>query len=56
METGLLNSFIKVRFMGEDDLLMLRHGKIYNARILKKGGTELLMKLMRNTHTRLIFL
>lgn len=37
METGLSNSSIKVRFIGEDDLLMLRHGKIYNARILKKG-------------------
>ena len=28
---------IKVRFVGEDDPLMLREGKVYTARILQKG-------------------
>lgn len=40
METGLLmmiNSMIKVKYVGEDNPLALRHGKIYNARTLKKG-------------------
>ena len=39
METGLLmiNSKIKVRFIGQDDPLSLRNGKIYDARILKKN-------------------
>ncbi len=32
----MVNDRIKVRFMGEDDPLMLRHGKVYDARILKK--------------------
>lgn len=37
MGTGLLmiNSIIKVKFIGEDDPLSLRNGKIYNARVLK---------------------
>ena len=40
METGLLkmiNSKIKVKFIGEDDKLSLRNNKIYEARILKKN-------------------
>ena len=39
METGLLkiNSMIKVRYIGEDDPLSLRNGKVYDARVLKKG-------------------
>lgn len=39
MGTGLLmiNSKIKVRFIGQDDPLSLRNGKIYDARILKKN-------------------
>ena len=40
METGLLkmiNSKIKVKFIGEDDKLSLRNNKIYDARILKKN-------------------
>ena len=39
METGLLKiySMIKVRFIGEDDPLSLRNGKVYDARVLKKG-------------------
>lgn len=38
--TGLLmkiNSVIKVKYIGEDDPLALLNGKIYDARILKKG-------------------
>ena len=39
METGLLkiNSMIKVKYIGEDDPLALRKGKVYDARVLKKG-------------------
>ncbi len=40
METGslkMINSKIKVKFIGEDDPLSLRNGKIYEARILKKN-------------------
>lgn len=40
METGSLmkiNSIIKVKFIGEDDPLSLRNGKIYDARVLKKN-------------------
>lgn len=40
METGslkMINRIIKVKFTGEDDPLSLRHGKIYDARILKKN-------------------
>lgn len=40
METGslkMINSIIKVKFIGEDDPLSLRKGKIYDARILKKN-------------------
>ena len=39
METGSLkiNDMIKVKYIGEDDPLSLRNGKIYDARILKKG-------------------
>lgn len=38
-ETGLLmiNSTIKVEYIGENDPLSLLNGKIYDARILKKG-------------------
>ena len=32
-----INDFIKVKFIGKDNPLALRHGKIYNARILKKN-------------------
>jgi hypothetical protein len=28
---------VKVRFIGEDDPLALRTGKVYEARVLKKG-------------------
>ncbi len=39
MGTGSLkiNSRIKVRYIGEDDPLSLRKGKVYEARILKKN-------------------
>ena len=40
MGTGLLmkiNSIIKVKYIGEDDPLALLNGKIYDARVLKKG-------------------
>lgn len=39
METGSLkkNDMIKVKYLGEDDPLSLLNGKIYDARILKKG-------------------
>lgn len=39
MGTGLLktNDVIKVKFLGKDNPLSLLNGKIYNARILKKG-------------------
>ena len=40
METGslkMINSKIKVKFIGDDDPLSLRNGKIYEARILKKN-------------------
>lgn len=32
-----VNTFVKVKFLGEDDPLALLHGKVYNARVLKKG-------------------
>lgn len=32
-----MNEAIKVRYIGEDNPLALRNGKIYEARILKKG-------------------
>ena len=32
-----MNEKIKVRYIGEDNPLALRKGKIYEARILKKG-------------------
>lgn len=39
MEIGSLktNDRITVRFIGEDDPLALRHGKVYDGRVLKKG-------------------
>ena len=40
METGLskmIDDKINVKFIGEDDPLSLRNGKVYNARVLKKG-------------------
>lgn len=40
MGTGLLmkiNQVVKVKYIGEDDPLMLLNGKIYQARVLKKG-------------------
>ena len=40
METGSskkINTVVKVKFIGKDDPLSLRNGKIYDARILKKG-------------------
>ena len=33
----LINSVVKVRYIGENDPLSLLYGKIYDARILKKG-------------------
>ena len=32
-----INSKIKVKYIGEDNPLALRNGKVYTARILKKG-------------------
>ena len=32
-----VNDTIKVKYVGEDDPLSLRNGKVYEARILKKG-------------------
>ena len=32
-----INDRVKVRFLGEDDPLMLLHGKVYEARVLKLG-------------------
>ena len=32
-----INDRIKVRYIGEDDPLTLRNGKVYTARILQKG-------------------
>lgn len=40
METGLskkINEIIKVKYIGADDPLSLRNGKIYHARVLKKS-------------------
>lgn len=40
MEIGLskmINEKIKVKYIGTDDPLSLRNGKIYEARVLKKG-------------------
>lgn len=33
----MINSIIKVKYIGENDPLSLLKGKIYDARILKKG-------------------
>lgn len=32
-----INDRVKVRFLGPDNPLALRHGKIYEARVLKLG-------------------
>lgn len=32
-----INEKVKVKFIGEDDPLSLREGKVYEARLLKKG-------------------
>ena len=32
-----INDVIKVKYIGKDDPLSLRHGKVYDARILKKN-------------------
>lgn len=40
MESGLLKSkpkYIRVKFIGEDDPLALRHGKVYDAIVGQKG-------------------
>ena len=41
MRTGIgimkINDYLKVKYIGEDDPMSLRRGKIYYARILKKG-------------------
>ena len=41
MEMGIgsmkINDKIKVKFIGKDDPLALRHGKVYDARVLKLG-------------------
>lgn len=40
METGLskkVNEKINVKYIGADDPLSLRNGKVYKARVLKKG-------------------
>lgn len=41
METGsktmIINSKIKVKYIGENDPLSLLNGKVYTARVLKKG-------------------
>ncbi len=31
------NSIVRVKYIGEDNPLSLRHGKIYEARVLQKG-------------------
>ena len=38
-ETGLfpINSLIKVKYLGPDDPLMLKHNKVYSARVLKRN-------------------
>lgn len=38
-ETGSwkVNDYVQVKFIGKDDPLALRTGKIYTARVLKKG-------------------
>lgn len=38
----MMNDMLKVKFIGEDDPLMLRNGKIYDARVLKpdKKGND----------------
>ena len=33
----MMNEKIRVRYIGEDDPLSLRRGKIYTARVLQKG-------------------
>ena len=33
----MINDRIKVRYIGEDDPLSLRKGKVYDARVLKKN-------------------
>lgn len=40
METGLskkINGKVMVKYLGADDPLSLRNGKIYEARVLRKG-------------------
>ena len=33
----MIKDVVKVKYIGEDDPLALRKGKIYDARVLKKG-------------------
>ena len=42
------NSVVRVKYIGEDNPLSLRYGKIYEARVLQKTGLGWLMKQMRN--------
>ncbi len=32
-----INDMLKVKYIGEDNPLSLRNGKVYDARVLKKG-------------------
>lgn len=32
-----INDYVKVKYLGEDNPLSLRTGKVYDARILKRG-------------------
>lgn len=34
---SMINNVVYVKFLGEDDPLALRNGKVYTARILQKG-------------------
>ena len=40
MGVGLLmkiNDVVRIKYLGDDDPLSLRHGKIYDGRVLKQG-------------------
>jgi len=39
LETGSwkINQMVKVKYIGEDDPLSLRNGKVYDARVLRKN-------------------
>ena len=50
-----INDYVKVIYLGEDNPLTLRTGKVYIARSLKMGWYGIVDETARNMHIRLRF-